>query len=155
MQLKRAEPGARTAGVLRPAQDREHILDMGGFEKFEPTIFNERDIAPPKLDLEKVAVMSGAEQHGLPFEHDARLPVVEDMVGDIARLRLLVLGADEVREFGRLLCRIKSFGESLAGPGDNRVRSSEDRLCRSVIAFERDDHGRWQNAARKVEDVAH
>ena len=36
MQLKRAEPGDRIARVLRPAQDREHILDMGGFEKFEP-----------------------------------------------------------------------------------------------------------------------
>jgi hypothetical protein len=79
---------------------------MGGFEKFEPAKFNERDVAPPKLDLQKVAVMSGAEQHGLPFEHDARLSVLEDMVGDIARLRRLVLGADEVREFGRFLCRI-------------------------------------------------
>ena len=47
-----------------------------GFEKFEPAIFNERDIAPPKLDLKQVAVMSGAEQHGLPFERDARLPVL-------------------------------------------------------------------------------
>src|ERR1700738_5243006 len=101
MQLKRAEPGARTAGVLCPPQDREHILDMGGFEKLEPAIFDERDIAPPKLDLEKVAVMSGAEQHGLPFERDARLPVLKDMVRDIARLRRLVLGTDEVREFGR------------------------------------------------------
>src|SRR6266446_5575338 len=77
------------------------------------------------------------------------------MVSDIARLRRLVLGADEVREFGRLLCRIKGLGESLAGPGDNRVRSSEDRLCRSIIAFKRDDHGRRRNAARKVEDVAY
>jgi hypothetical protein len=40
--------------------------------------------------------MGGAEQHGLPFERDTRLPVLEDLVGDIARLRRLVLGADEV-----------------------------------------------------------
>jgi hypothetical protein len=32
-------------------------------------------------------VVSGPEQYGLPFERDARLPVFEDMVGDIARLR--------------------------------------------------------------------
>ena len=49
MQLKRAEPGDRIARVLCPAQDREDILYMGGFEKFEAAIFNERDIAPPKL----------------------------------------------------------------------------------------------------------
>ena len=61
MQLKRAEPGDRIARVLRPAQDCEHILDMRGFEKFEPAIFNERNVAPPKLDFEKVAVMRGAE----------------------------------------------------------------------------------------------
>jgi hypothetical protein len=45
--------------------------------------------------------MSGAEQHGLPFERDARLPVLKDMVREIARLRRLVLGADDIREFGR------------------------------------------------------
>ena len=142
---------------------------MGGFEKFEPAIFNKRDIAPPKLDLEQVAVMSGAEQHGLPFERDARLPVLKDIVHDIARLRRLVLGTDEVREFGRLLCRIKRLGELLAGPGDDGAaacalrrlprgflsRASEDRLCRSIIAFKCDDHGRRRNAARKVEDVAY
>ena len=48
---------------------------MSGFEKFEAAIFDERDVAPPELDLEKVAVMSGAEQDGLSFERDARLPV--------------------------------------------------------------------------------
>src|SRR6266446_7179504 len=77
------------------------------------------------------------------------------IVGDIARLRRLVLGADEVREFGGFLLRIKGLGESLAGPGDNRVRGGEDRLRRSIIAFERDDRGRRRNAARKVEDVAY
>ena len=77
---------------------------------------NLNDVAPPKLDLEKVAVMSGAEQHGLPLERNARLPVLEDLVGDIARLHRLGLGADEVREFGRFLCRIK--------PGPTVVRVS-------------------------------
>ena len=32
MQLKRAEPGDRVTQVLCPAQDREHILDVRGFE---------------------------------------------------------------------------------------------------------------------------
>ena len=100
VQLKRPEPGDRIARVLRPAQDCEHVLDVSRFEKFEPTIFDERDVAPAKLDFEKIAVMSGAEQHGLPFERDARLPVLEDMVGDIGRLRRLIFGADEAREFG-------------------------------------------------------
>src|ERR1700694_5441837 len=91
MQLKRAEPGDRIARVLCPAQDREHILDMGGFKKFEPAIFKKRDTATTKLDLQQGAGMTDAEQHGLPFERDARLPVFEDIVGDIARLRRLVL----------------------------------------------------------------
>src|SRR5271169_7079666 len=59
LQLKRAVAGDRIAGVLCPAQDCEDILDMSGFEELEPAIFDERDVAPPKLDLKKVAVMSG------------------------------------------------------------------------------------------------
>ena len=86
--------------------------------------------------------MSGAEQHGLAVKGDARLPVFEDMVGDIARLRRLILGADQIREFGRLLCRLERLGEPLAGSGDHRVRGVEDRLGRSIIAFESDDRGR-------------
>jgi hypothetical protein len=50
------------------------------------------------IEPEKVAVMSAAEQHGLPSERNAGLSVLEDMVGDIARLRCLVLGADQVKE---------------------------------------------------------
>ena len=95
------------------------------------------------------------EQHGLPFERDSGLSVLEDIAGDIARLRRLVLGADQVRKFGRFLRRIKALGESLAGPGDDRIRGIEDRLGRSIIAFECDDRGRRRNAAGKVEDVAH
>src|SRR5271169_7068140 len=59
LQLKRAVAGNRIAGVLCPAQDCEDILDVSGFEELEPAIFDERDVAPPKLDLKKVAVMSG------------------------------------------------------------------------------------------------
>src|SRR5271169_3068738 len=97
--------------------------------------------------------MSGAEQHGLAVKRNARLSVFEDMVGDIAGLRRLVLSADQIREFRRLLCRIEGLGDSLAGPGDHRVGDIEDRLGRSIIAFERDDRSRRRDAVRKVEDV--
>ena len=45
------EPSDRISRVIGPAQDREHILDMSSFEKLEPAVFNERDIAPLQLDL--------------------------------------------------------------------------------------------------------
>src|SRR5271167_1139146 len=51
-ELQCPERGDAVARVLRPAQDRQQVLDMGDLEEFEATIFDEGNIAPTKLDLE-------------------------------------------------------------------------------------------------------
>ena len=66
------EAGHPVARVFRPAQHREHVLDMRGFEELQAAEFDEGDVAPGQLDLQRAAMMRGAEQHGLVFE---RVPV--------------------------------------------------------------------------------
>ena len=56
-QLQCPESGDAVARVLRPAQDRQHVLDMGGLEKFEAAIFDEGNITSTEFDLEEVAMM--------------------------------------------------------------------------------------------------
>jgi hypothetical protein len=38
-QLRHAKPRDAVADVLRPAQNRQHVLDVRGVQKFEPTEF--------------------------------------------------------------------------------------------------------------------
>jgi hypothetical protein len=52
-------------------------LTLLGLEEFEAAIFDEGNIAPAEFDLERVAVMRGAEQHRLPAQRDAGLAMVE------------------------------------------------------------------------------
>src|SRR5262245_52332040 len=85
-QLQCPECGDAIARVLRPAQYRQHVLDVGGLEESEAAIFDEGNIAPAELDLEEVAVMRSAEQHRLPAQGDAGLTMLEHAVDDIAGL---------------------------------------------------------------------
>jgi hypothetical protein len=105
-QLQCPERGDAVARVLRPAQNRQHVLDMGRLEEFEAAIFDEGNIAPAELDLEEVAVMRGAEQHRLPAQRDAGLAVVEHAVGDIPGLPRLVLDIGQEGLLRRGLGRI-------------------------------------------------
>ena len=55
-QLEDAKAGDAVARVLRPAQDGEHVLDVGGLEEPQAAELDERDVAPAELDLELAAV---------------------------------------------------------------------------------------------------
>ena len=72
-QLQHAETRDAVARILDPAQHREHVLDVRGLEEFEPAEFHEGNVAPGQFDLQRRAVVRGAEQHGLRLERDARL----------------------------------------------------------------------------------
>ena len=64
-QLQHAEAGDAVARVLGEAQHREHVLDVRGVEELQAAELHERDVAPRQLDLERAAVVRGAEQHRL------------------------------------------------------------------------------------------
>ena len=72
-ELDHAEPRHPVARVFGPAQERQHVLDVGGLQKLEPAELDERNIAPGQLDLERAAVMGGAEQHRLRLQGHRRL----------------------------------------------------------------------------------
>ena len=64
-ELHQAEAGDAVARVLHEAQQREHVLDVRGVEEFQAAEFHEGDVAAGELDLERPAVMGGAEEHRL------------------------------------------------------------------------------------------
>ena len=99
-ELQEAKAGDAVARVLGQAKAREHVLDVGGLEEFQAAEFHERDVAPRQLELERGAVMRGAEEHRLRLERHARLAILEQRVGDEARLVGLVADGDE-RAAGR------------------------------------------------------
>ena len=54
-QLNDAEAGDTVARILGKAQDREHVLDVGGFQELQAAELDERDVAPGQLDFERAA----------------------------------------------------------------------------------------------------
>ena len=76
-QLDDAEAGDAIARVFGKAQQRQHVLDVRGFEEFQPAEFDERDVAAGQFDLERTAVVRGAEQHGLRFERKPGLAALQ------------------------------------------------------------------------------
>jgi len=67
-ELDHAETRHPVARVLRPAQESQHVLDMGGLQEFEPAEFDERNIAPRQLDLERAAVMGARKRTACAFK---------------------------------------------------------------------------------------
>jgi len=89
-QLQNAKTGEGVPRVFRPAQDCQQVLDVCRLDKFEPAIFDERDVAARQLDLQPPAMVRGAEQDGLVAQIDPGLAVLQDLVGDIDCLRHFV-----------------------------------------------------------------
>ena len=66
---------------------------MGAVEEFEAAEFDERNVAAGQLDLQRAAVMRGAEQHRLLLQRRADLAVLQHPLDDVARLVGLVADA--------------------------------------------------------------
>ena len=96
-QLRDPEAGQAVARVLRPAQAGERVLDVRRLEKLQPAVLHERDVAPAELDLQRVAVVRGAEQHRLLAQRHAGLAPLEDALDDVVDLRQLVGDGDQHR----------------------------------------------------------
>ena len=141
-QLDDAEAGDAVARVFGKAQQRQHVLDMRGFEKFQPAEFHERNVAAGQLDFERAAVVGGAEQHGLRLEREPGLAVLQHRLDHIARLIGFVAHADELRPLGGVALRPEVLGEALSASSITRVGGREDRLRRAIVLLQRDDLGR-------------
>ena len=153
--MRDAKAGDAVARVLRKAQDRQRVLDMRGVEEFQAAEFDERNVAPRQLQLQRRAVMGGAKQHRLRFQAGPRFAVLEHARRDIARLiGLLADGRQNRRRAGGAVGP-QVLGETLRAEADHRVGRGEDRPGRAIIAIERDEPRRRIEGGGKVEDVAH
>ena len=116
---------------------------MRGFEKFQAAVFDEGNVAPRQLQLERVAVMRASEQHRLAFERHAAFARLENARDDVFGLRLVVGDSHVVRRDGRRLLVVRSTLRYCRVPfGHQRVRRIEHALRRTVVVFERDDRRR-------------
>ena len=56
-QLHQPEAGDAVARVLDEAQQRQHVLDVGGVEEFQAAELDEGNVAAGQFDLERAAVV--------------------------------------------------------------------------------------------------
>ncbi len=143
------------ARILDPAQHRERVLHVCGFEKLEPAVFHEGNVAADELDLQRRAVGRGAEQHRLLLQGHARLAPRQHRLHDERRLLRLVAHAHQLRPFLRAALAPQRLGVALRGARDHAIGGGENGLRRAVVAFERNDVRRRIELLREIEDVAH
>ena len=84
------KPATLSFGFSAPPEDGDHVFNVSGFEKFEATVFHERNVAAGELDFELGTVVGGSEQDGLRFQRHTCLPGVKDLLGDVPGLSRLI-----------------------------------------------------------------
>ncbi len=136
--LQGAETGDAVARILAKRKDRQHVLDMRRFEKFQAAEFDERNVAPGQFDFQRPRMMGGAKQHRLLLERTSAFAIVQDRLHRIARLLGLVLHIDQMRPLGGGAVGFQILGEALGGKFDDGVGGGQDRPRRTVIVLERD-----------------
>jgi hypothetical protein len=146
-------PGQLVAGIVEDPQEGEQVLHVGALEEPQPSVLDERDVAPGQLELKPVAVVPGAEQHGLLVEGNAALAVLEHAVAHEARLGQLVDARGEGGPAAGRPAGPQLLGVALAGTRHHRVGAGEDGRRGAVVAVEGDDRGP-REAVRELDHVA-
>ena len=138
-ELHETKAGDAVARVLNEAKQRQHVLHVRTIEELEAAELHERNVAADEFDFERAAMVGGAEQHGLLFQGRADLAIAQHLLDDVARLVGFIAHGDELRALGRDALGPKVLGEALSRQIDHAIGGRQDRLCRAVIAVERDD----------------
>ena len=92
-------PRQLVARVLEDAQQAQQVLDVRALEELQAAVLDEGDVAAGQLELEPVAVVTGAEQHRLLVQRDSSLALLEHALAHERGLGQLV---DARGERGRL-----------------------------------------------------
>jgi len=129
-ELQRAERGDAVLRIVRPAQHREQVFDVGGLEELEAAVFHVRNVAPHQLELEQIGMVRGAEQHRLVPEQHAALARLQHPRHHVSRLALVVRNRDVARLRARLFLRVQALA-------DERVGGIEHRLRRAIVLLQR------------------
>ena len=96
-QLQHAKCGETVPGIVRPTQHREQVLDVCGFQKSQSPVLDVGDVGSHQFDLEPVAVVRTAKQHGLASQQGARFPTLQHALHDVIGLLAVVLHGHEPR----------------------------------------------------------
>jgi hypothetical protein len=63
--LQDPETGNAIARIVDPAQQRQQILHVRGFQKLQAAVLHIWNVPSQQLQLEHIAVMRGAHEHSL------------------------------------------------------------------------------------------
>ena len=140
--------------AVGPAQHGQQVLDVRGFQEFQPAVLDEGDVAPGQFDLEEVAVLGAAKQHGLALQGNARLALGQDLFGDEVGLLAFVQHAHQSRPLAAVAAvRHQGLGVLVNAVGQQRVGGVEHRLQRPVVHIEGDARGRRRILLCEAQDV--
>ena len=150
------EPRHPVARVLRQPQHRHQVLDVRRLEELQPAELHERDVPPHQLDLQRPAVVRGAEEHRLRLQRHPRAPAPP------APRRRRSPPAPPRRSPSPAAAApadLRSVHSSLANrsPASPITAFAAARIGarRAVVALERHHPRRRLEPPGKVEDVAH
>jgi hypothetical protein len=160
--VRRSEPGHQlrdpprgqcSGRVLRPAQKRQHVLDVRRLEEAQPAVLHEGDPAPQQLELERGGVAAAAEQHRLAPQQQALLARRQHRVGDARGLRRLVGHRDEPRPAVVGPLAPQRLGEALGRERDHGIARGQQRRRAAVVLLQQHDPCRRRAAFGETQDV--
>ena len=114
---------------------------MRALEELQTAVLDEGDVAPGQLELEPVAVVTGAEQHRLLVQRDAAFAVLEHALAHERGLGQLVDTRGERRATPRRPRRPELLAVAPVRVLHDGVGAGQDRRRRAVVAVEGDDGG--------------
>jgi len=114
-------PAIAVAWVFDKAQQRQDVSDMHGIEKLQTAVFDKGNIPPCQLDFERSAVMRGAEEDRLLFEHRSTLAVLQHALRNVASLVGFVAHVDELWSRGGVSIGPQVLGEALSPQTDDPI----------------------------------
>jgi hypothetical protein len=129
--MQQPEAGDAVARILGEAQQRQHVLDVRGIEKFQAAELHERDIATGEFDFERSAVARRPEQDGLLLQERAGFAVLQDALDDAAGLVGLIADGDQLRLCARRPLRPELLGER------SRARSMTPLAAARIVCVDR------------------
>ena len=120
VQPEQPEPGQLVGRIDEDPGRGEEVLDVSGVGEPQPAELHVRDLPRAQLDLQHVAVMSGADQHRLVAQRGAVLVRLEHPGADLPRLGGLVVAADEQRGHPRTAVAGQRQVQALLAPGGTK-----------------------------------
>ena len=138
-QLQQPEPRQLVARVVGEPEQADEVFYVRSLEKSQAAVLHVGNAPARELELEVVAVMRGANEHGLLPQGDALLAVRQNLLAHGLDLRVFVATADEARSFGaRRRLGAQPRHESFGRGGADRIGDIEDRLDGAVVVLEQD-----------------